>query len=246
MFDNKNRLQMEKMNKLFFNSRTTEVAAVASMLNLEFNKSDWNGDPHLTSIFSELKALSEMLTKSINGIKAESNLKEKDKIRDNKVKSVHFLVTGYLHYPDEAIKSAAKKVDELFQHYGINIIRKSYSVESSLIESLLKDFAGEEMQNSISLLPGLNQLIAELRDAETEFEKSKVIYEEEKAKQKNAKKSSEIKKEILDVINGKLIVYLRAMVQVDETKYKAIAGVVSQIIDDANAAVKKRQKTTNK
>jgi|WetSurMetagenome_2_1015567.scaffolds.fasta_scaffold453704_2 hypothetical protein len=52
----------------------------------------------------------------------------------------------------------------------------------------------------------------------------------------------EIKKEVLSIINEKLVVYLNAMIQVNETKYGEFAVTVAQIIDDMNVTVKKRKK----
>lgn len=231
-----------KMKKLLVNARITEVAAVSNRLILEFNKGDWSNDQYLTSVNSEMKNLTEMLTLTINSVKAESNLKEKDLARDSKIKGIYFLVNGYLQFDDNTLKEAAKKIDMVFEHYGVNLIRKSYATQSSLTESLLGDFVDENVQNSISVLPGLNKLISELRTAQTDFEESKLNYENEKAEKKNSKKATELKKELLELINNKLVVYLRAMVQVNEDKYGAFAGFVSQVIGDVNASVKKRSK----
>jgi hypothetical protein len=169
-------------------------------------------------------------------------LEAKDEVRDNKVRAIAYLVMGFMHHPDETISSAAKKVDDVFEHYGLDIVKESYGTESSLIESLLDDFANTDLLPSIEALPGLSQLIADLKTVQNDFEQAQVTFEEEKAKEGTEENASTIKKEVLVIINDKLVVYLRAMVQVDETKYGEFTHTVAQIIDDMNVIVKKRRK----
>ena len=224
--------------------RTTELGSVVSTIITEFKKNDWASDLHLTGIFGLLEPKTLQLTKAINRIKAESILEDKDELRDNKVKNIYYLVFGFMHHPDEEISSAATKINGVMEHYGLEIINESYATESSLVKSLLEDLSGEELQTTISALPGLNQLLNDLRSAQTEFEEAQVLFEKEKSKEGMEENATAIKKQILPIINDKLIVYLNAMVQVDETKYLEFAGTVAQIIDDMNVIIKKRQKNS--
>ena len=147
---------------------------------------------------------------------------------------------GNLYHPDNAIKEAAAAVNEVFENYGLRIISESYSTESSLIESLLLDFQNEALQPSIEAIPQLTELISNLRTVQTEFEEAKVAFENEKAAQGNEASATELKKEVLSVINNKIIVYLRAMVLVNEAVYGSFAQNTAQIIDDMNSIVRKR------
>ncbi len=51
-----------------------------------------------------------------------------------------------------------------------------------------------------------------------------------------------IKKEVVNIINNNLVVYLRAMEQVDEPTYGNFARTIAQIIANNNEVVKKRRK----
>ena len=235
---------MKDLNKLLTNARTTEVDSVSGRIITEYNKSDWSADAHLTGVFNSLKPASVKLNIAINRIKTESDLEEKDEQRDNKVRAVNYLVMGFIHHPDAAISSAAKKVNAVFEHYGLDIVNDSYATESSLIESLLKDFAESDLQTAIAALPGLSQIIDELKTSQAAFENAQLLFEKEKAKEGNEENATAIKKEVLSIINEKLIVYLNAMVQVNGAKYGEFAGTVGQIIYDMNVIVKKRKKTT--
>jgi len=234
---------MSKLSKLIGIGKTTEVNSVTSGILAEYAKTTLSSDLHLASVIGKLQPLNELLTSSINRIKAESNLEEKDEIRDNKVKSVYYLTLGFVHHPDTTISNAAKTLNAILEHYGMNIVNESYATESSLISSLLVELSKVELQPAIALLPGLAQVIDELKTTEIAFEEAQLAFQTEKAADGNKESASDIKKEVISIINEHLVVYLRAMILVDSVKYGQFVDVVSQIIDDMNVIIKKRKKT---
>ncbi|MGD8782536.1 MAG: DUF6261 family protein [Ignavibacteria bacterium] len=233
---------MSTLNKLIISCRITETNGAANRIIIKFDEGDWSSDTHLTGIFTQLKNTKEALTTAINRSKAQSNLDEKDEIRDTKVRGIYYLLQGYLHYPDEEIKEAAVNVEEVFDKYGVKIVKDSYVTESSLINSMLEDLSTAEMQTEIAKLPGLANLITELTTAQQEFETVRVGFESEQAEEGTEENATKLKQEAALIINEQLIVYLRAMLQVDEETYGTFARAVGQIIDDTNEEVKKRRK----
>ncbi len=235
---------MEKINKLLSHARNTEVDTVSGRIISEYGKNDWGFDTHLTGIFGLLNPSSIKLSQAIKRIKAESSLEEKDELRDNKLRAVNYVVLGFIHHPDETISSAAKKVDAVFDHYGLNIINESYATESSFIKSLLGDFDSPEIQIAIAAMPGLPQIVDDLKAAQTGFEEAELLFQNEKAKEGSQENATEVKQTVLSLINDKLVTYLNAMVLVDEAKYGSFALTVSQIINDMNLIIKKRKKSS--
>ena len=235
---------MGQFNKLSFNVRTTETNSVASWIIAEYEKVDLSNDTYLASIFEQLLPINSRLTVAINRIKAESNLEEKDELRDSKVRALNYLTLGFVHHPDVTISSAAKRINTVFEHYGIKIVNESYATETSLLESLLVEFGKEDLQASIALLPGLSKVIEELQAAQRAFEEAQLTFQTEKASEGTKESASKIMKEALVIINEKLVVYLRAMVMVDEEKYGKFVRTVAQIVEDMNVIIKMRKKTT--
>jgi hypothetical protein len=235
---------MSQISKLTTTVRTTEINSVANGILAEFSASNLSSDAHLTTILGLLQPINANLTEAINRIKAESNLEEKDELRDGKIKAINYLAMGFVYHPDLAISSAAKIISAVFEHYGTNIVNESYAIESSLIGSLLLEFSKAELQASIALLPGLSQIIDELRVAQAEFDQAQLAFQNEKANDGVKTSATDIKKEVLAIINEKLVVYLLAMQMVDEAKYGEFVRVVAQIINDMNVTIKKRKKTT--
>ena len=233
---------MVKLNKLVAKSRTTETGAATIRMIGVYNGNDWSSDKHLTSIFTELVSASQKLTTAVKHGKAESQLEELDEIRDEKIRAIHYLLTGLRHHPDTAVKTATQTVGKVYDKYGLSVANASYAVETSLINSLLEDLSATDLQASITALTGCKELIAELRTAQTNFEKARIQYEEEKAKERTKESASKIKDEVMRIINDKLVVYLRAMTQVDEAKYGDFARTIAVIIDENNETVNKRKK----
>ncbi len=224
------------------NSRTTEVDAASIRIIGAYKNTGLNSDAHLVKIFSELEPKSAILTSAINRMKADSELEEKDDVRDDNVRALNFLTMGYLHHPNTAVKAAAEEVEKVFDNYGLKITDESYATESSLVNSLLADLAKSKLQAAIAALSGLTGLIAALQAAQTDFEQTRILYEEEKTKEGTLENATAIKKKVLAIINDKLVVYLRAMIQVNEPTYGDFARTVAQIIADNNEVVKKRRK----
>ncbi|SHJ98038.1 hypothetical protein SAMN05444280_1455 [Tangfeifania diversioriginum] len=230
------------IDKILTNSRVTEVDAATGRIVSAYKNTSLSSDTHLAAIFAELEPATERLTAAINQSRAESVLDEKDAVRDEKFRGLFYLVSGFVHHPDPAIKAAANEMEELLNDYGLSVVGESYAIESSLIQSLLTDLAKPKYQSSIEALSGCAELIAALQTAQADFEQARVAYEEEKAREGNRQNATEVKKEVLDITNDKLVVYLRAMIQLDDATFGDFGRTVGEIIAENNETVKRRRK----
>ena len=232
------------LEKLKTNSRTTEVDAASTNMITVFDGKDWSADTHLTAIFTSLKTETSRLNLAINRSKAQSVLDEKDEIRDVAVRSLYYLIIGYAHNPDDGIKAAAEALLLVLNNYGLSVTEESYVSETSLVNSMITDFKDTELQAHIVLLPGCAVAITSVENAQDDFNNTFVAYEADKAEEGTLENATTIKKEVVSIINNKLVVYLRAMEQVDEPTYGEFARTLAQIIADNNEQVKKRYKKT--
>ncbi|WP_347838565.1 DUF6261 family protein [uncultured Draconibacterium sp.] len=234
------------IEKIIFNSRTTEIDAASMRLIGAYQNTSLSADAHLSAMFTDLESGSALLTAAINRMKAESELEAKDEVRDQQLRALFYLVKGFLYHPQANVKSAAKTVDKVLEHYGLNITGESYSIESSLIASLLDDLGKQKLQDAIALLPGCAEVKAALQAAQTDFETTRIAYEEEKAHESTEQNATTLKKAVVAVINERIVVYMRAMELVDEPTYGAFARTIATIIAENNEVVKKRWKTPEK
>jgi len=229
------------IEKLISTSRTTEVDAASMRIVSAYKNTSLGQDTHLSGIFSELEPASAQLTAAVHQSTVESVLDEKDEVRDDAVRGLNYIILGYLHNPNPTLQNAAEEIEKVLDNYGLSITGESYATESSLISSLLVDLSKAGLQPSIEALPGCAEQIDALQNAQDDFEATRVAYEAEKANEENRKNASTLKKEVTAIINDKLVVYLRAKVQVDEAAYGNFGGTVGEIIDDNNGTVKRRR-----
>ena len=223
-------------------SRITEVNSLSVKLGLTYTKQGLESDTYLAGLFSYLHDKSDLLGVAINRSKAESNLDDKDVVRDEKVQALYYLLLGAVYNPNAEISASAKKLYSIFEKYGLKMIKEGYLIESSLIESMLEDYADLSLQADIAAVLGCAALIASLQTAQNDFRTADTIWDEEKTKEDLTQSASEIKKEVLTIINGKIVLYLKAMSQVNSEVYAEFAKAVSDIIKEVNQAVKRRSK----
>ena len=237
-----NKKIIEMIENLRTISRTTEVAAAATRMIGAFKNNDWSADAYLSSTFATLEQETTRLTVAIKRSKAESELEMKDEIRDDRLRSLYYLLVAFLNHPDPEIRAAAEAVTATFEKYGLSIIRESYATESAMVNSLLMDLEDSDLVTASAKLPGCAEIVAALKKSQTDFEETRIAYEEGKGAESTKDSATVIKKSVVRLINDKLVVYLRAMNQVDVETYGSFYLTIAEVISDNNEVVKKRSK----
>ncbi len=222
-------------------SRITEVNDVSTRMSGTFDESGIT-DPYLVSTFTELKARNVKLTLAINRSKAENNLETNDEIRDDTIRALFYMLLSFSHQTNKEMREAALVLLKVFNKYGMDLINESYSTESSLISSMLLDFGKPEYKAAIGALAGCSDLMESLAIAQHNFEESRIAYETEKTMLGMEDNATVLKKEVLEIINNKIVVYLRAMLQANPETFVVFTNIIAEIIASNNEQVKKRKK----
>lgn len=228
------------IEKLMTNSRVTEVNDVATRMSVAFHAQGLT-DPYLTSTFTILDTTNIELSKAIRRSKAESNLEDKDEVRDQAVRSLYYLITGFTHHPSAAIRESALMLLHTFDNYGIRLVSESYTTESSLISSMQLEFLKPEYAQPIANLSGCIELLQAMSTAQDDFEQARIAYETEKAQDGLVANATEVKKEVVAIMNNKIVVYLEAMQEANPATYGALAATCAQMIAENNEQVRRRQ-----
>lgn len=231
------------MKKLVTTARITEVDdtcdRIVSLFEQEVSLQE---DEALKGIIEEMKILSEKMTQSIKRDVVISKVQEADKKRDMILRSMNKVLIGYQSMKSPQIRENAEKINSVFSKYGIKIIKESYTAKSSYIESFLKDISDAEYARSISVLSGFADWVSDLRVEQTAFNQTRLAYEKAISVYKNTSSASDLKKPMLDLINGKLITYLSAMKVVKFEEYSYFINAIQQVIDSTNDSIRKRGK----
>lgn len=228
------------IDKLSYNSRNTEASGSVMRIIGAYKLTTLNSDAILDAMLVELENESSLFITAINRVRSESTLEDKNDVRTDSLRAIHYLLTGFLYHPSKKIKSAAEAVNKVYATYGLAILEQGYASRSALIASLLKDFSAEALQANIALLSGLEALIEALQAAQNDFVQTRISFDSSKAEENTYATATDLKKRILEIVNDKLIVYMRAMELVDNEHYGAFARTIAEIIIDNNAQVRKR------
>lgn len=230
------------MNKLNAKARITEVDGLSdSIIRIFGADTKAQGDDFLKSQIAQLTVLSDAITAAILQDKAVSNLDEADSKRDEAVRNLGALLSGYAVFPLEEKKSAALGLKAVYDKYAKSgILSASYISESSMIESLLKDLASADAAASIEKLDGIAEMVAAIRAAQDDFTAANDAFV--KAEGSRGASASSYKKPILAVINDKIVPYLNTMAIVGNTAVADFAKGVETEITRVNENVAKRGK----
>ncbi len=226
------------LQKVMVKCRTTEIDSLTKRVLRAYSQSEID-DADLAGICSTLRVLSKKMTQQIFHMKKEATLREFDAKRGATLGSIFHLVKGYIYSPFPAVKEAAKEVRKLLDRYGLEIRRESYTSESSLLNSLLTKL--QALSDSVvEPLSGLHELITLLRADEDAFAHAALQMKYKKMHESSQKSATALKEELLQIINSRLIVYLRGLMVVKEEQYGPFVRLISQMIHDSNMVVKKR------
>ena len=192
-------------------------------------------DAALATIMGEVETLSAKITTAIKADKVSRSLEDADAKRDDIIRSLGTLLAGYGAIPVAAKKAAAEKLLATYDKYGKSIASETYARESSLIESMLEDFAAESLADAIKSLDGVADLISSLRTAQDEFNAANDSATA--ALTAKGESATALKKPLLSVINEKLVPYITAMGALN-AEYAEFGAKADVEIAKANASVK--------
>lgn len=232
----------KRVKKVKQNIRITEADTVSDALVRIYKEAATKDgavakDAALAAIMGEVETLSTKITTAIKADKISRSLEDADSKRDEVIRSLGTLLSGYGAIPVAAKKAAAERLLAVYDKYGKSIANESYARESSLIESMLEDFAAESLADAIKPLDGVGELVASLRAAQDEFNAAN----DSATASLTAKGESAyaLKKPLLDAINERLVPYLTAMASVN-AEHADFGAKADVEIAKANASVAKK------
>ncbi|GAF04906.1 DUF6261 family protein [Saccharicrinis fermentans] len=223
--------------KLIHQSLHTEVACCTKHMIDEFNHSPLKSDVFLSNLFGKLTIQYEDLYEAMNQSNEDSDVEEKDLIRDDKIRALLNILNDHMHHPDNNIQKASAKVKQVFDKYGMGMINEGYTIESSIIHSLLKDLDEPHIQVDIHQIPSCQTICDALKQAQQDFENALKLEKSKMIRIGMKESARSIKRLILDTINNQLINYLNSMQQTNNN-YDTFFKTIHQIITHSNARTK--------
>lgn len=233
------------IEKLHYSSRTTEVDGSATQIVNAYQQSTLNTDENMVKIFALIIDALALLSSAINRLKAKSEQVYYDDIRDEKITAFYFLLVSFSHHPDAVIKAAALRLLEIFEQYGMEMKNEGFTTESSLLNSMLADYKKPQLLDTIAQVPQCAEYIAALQEAQDNFETNRLSFEEAQGQEGTLGNATQLKKTVLDHVNGLLVPFLNVMEQLNEPVYGNYARTLAEITAANNQSVKRRRKKDN-
>lgn len=230
------------MNKINASARVTELDGLSDAL-VRLYKADTAAakDAFVAATMGELEKLSADITTAILQDKALSTLDTADADRDKAITALGKILTGYAAFPIPAKQTATAPLAAVYEKYSkAGITKSSYISESSMVESMLEEFAASALAENIAALEGVSEAIAAIRAAQDSFTAASDAYTV--ASGNKGASATSLKKPLLSVINEKLVPYLTAMQIAANATCATFATGVEAEISRLNEAVAKRSK----
>lgn len=197
-------------------------------------------DPRIVSMMTEGANLTIQLGLAIKRSKTESELKAYADVRAEKFRDVHYILAGACHNPVEEVEAAGKILFDIFDKYGLKTIRESYDLQTAYVESLLLDFQYPQTVIQIPKIQNCAEAVNELDAAQVAFKHKYVEWKETRGEEDKEKTATEVKAELLVLLNMKLIPYLNSMRAFDPDIYEHFATTIEQIVAGVNQNVAMR------
>ncbi|WP_372646135.1 DUF6261 family protein [Ancylomarina sp.] len=222
------------------NSSISEISEIGTGVT-ELSKSyPISEDAYFELTFGKISDKSNELIERINGGWLSSELKEKDEIRDLDVRAIFYEVEAKCIRRSSANQEKALKVMDVLNRYGMKIIGSCHTNESAQIRALLSDLEAPEMEENVSSVPDLKQLMANLTQSQAGFDTSSAKLIEDKNAREHTKPASIVAKELKELFNDEFEPYLNAMCMANPAKYKAFSELVNVLVSDSNKKVRDR------
>jgi hypothetical protein len=227
------------ISKIRHSIRNRDAADVAGRSIIELDAAPAE-DSHLPSIKDEIIALKDRLVRAIQPDKLASELESIDALRDDTYRALFHLIRGYAYHLDAVIKNAAEEVLKVLDKYGLELPQLNYAAQSIEIESLLEDMKQASIITHLESLSGAQGLIDKLEAEQGQFVVAQKAYLDSLGESKMEESATVIKKQLLAVINNKLVMNLDGMMQVTPEPYVELCTKLSIVIDEANELVDMR------
>ena len=228
--------------KINARSRAGDVSAVATSILNDFTNRDFPADPFMKSQIRKLTGNNKLMTEALNEKAAHSILAPIDEKRDDMLRVIFHEVNAKELWPDAAISKPAMVVADELDKYGFETIDMAYATESANINALLQDLKKPDVEEAITSLPGLGNLIKKLKALQQEFETAYLRFVGQKIEKEKLLSASKLRVVIRTQINNEIVVYLNAMALSMPDQYKDSAEVIKMVIDNNNIKVRNRLK----
>lgn len=239
-------LKKNTMKKLLNGVWVAEIADLASNIcSLYYEGYGTQKDAYLQNVMTDLEDLSTRINGAVKHNKTIASLEKYEAARETSIVAIANLAKAFNRLTDSTIQSAWTCVKPILDDFLPSISEGNQSSRTTLINVMLTRLAEPSMTSSVAALPGLEQVLAELQAAQTDFVGKRLEYLKLVLLDKS-EIATDLKDEIMTLVNERLIVHLEAMSKVQPAAYGEFATLVDALVSKCNERVRRRRKRKTK
>ena len=233
---------MYNMSHLFRGLKVAEVAGLAHNLcgSYESFAAELKADDYLRNVMADMKGLSDRILDSLRNNRLINSLEVQDTHRNRCVSALVNLKKGYDKLSDETVQSHWTVLRPVFEDFLPSIQEGNYQSKTALITAMLRRLSDSDLVSHLEGLADLKTAVDRLRDAQQSFDSAQLEYQLQLQKDKTLS-ATDLKDEIVEYINQKLVVHLEAKCNEDLATYAAFARLVDAQIRAENVKVRRRK-----
>ena len=233
---------MKNLTSLMRGLKVAEVAGLAHNLcgSYESCATELNADIRLRNVMADLKDLSDRILDSLRNNRLINSLEVQDTHRNRCVSALVNLKKGYDKLSDETVQSHWTVLRPVFENFLSSIQEGNYQSKTALITPMLRRLSDSDLVSHLEGLADLKTAVDRLRDAQQSFDSAQLEYQLQLQKDKTLS-ATDLKDEIVEYINQKLVVHLEAKCNEDLATYAAFARLVDAQIRAENVKVRRRK-----
>ena len=230
------------VHNLISGLKATEIAGLAHTLCGLYDScaAELKADDYLRNVMADLKDLSDRILDSLRNNRLINSLEVQDTHRNRCVSALVNLKKGYDKLSDETVQSHWTVLRPVFEDFLPSIQEGNYQSKTALITAMLRRLSEADTASHLEGLVDLKTAVDKLREAQKEFDSSQLEYQLQLQKDKTLS-ATDLKDEIVEYINQKLVVHLEAKCNEDLATYAAFARLVDAQIRAENVKVRRRK-----
>jgi len=234
----KNLRTMKKLLKLLSKSPMTFISNTADYIVKVVRERIAGKNSYIDSITNNVETTNRQLIDELERRKEPSNKAMADLLRDNKTRAFYHMINAMLYSPIAAEAECAVAVKDIFDVYGIDIIRGGYYTQTTRTEALLSDLDKAEIATLIDAVPTLRTMLEDLRTSNSEFKAGFMDDLDNKREVDESPSASKLSPIVKDMLNNDLIPTIAAMSKIEPENYLDTYKVICDIIEEHNQSVR--------
>lgn len=211
------------------------------LLDFYANFAEKLADKSAAAFYGELKTATDEAMSATNKDKDTESLESADRERDEAWKTVGKVLEGYAYSVLDELSTHGKPLFKEFDKYGYGVGRLNILTETTKINSFKADVSTAEMTAHAEALAGAKEALDALFAANEKLEAINKRNTEAAATAKGKKNATDLKKEIVAVLNSKILPFLLLMSQTQGGSYEELRALSVSEVEKVNALVQSRR-----